>query len=148
MIYYNQKGEFMDAPDNDNIDNGCGHKSLSSEMVGWAINVDAAEDNDVGAFLSLYKKLSPYPIFRNKPITDSLFMKQYLGEKIATNNPLVKNIWMTGSLGLTNDKMYVNIHIILIDMTRKDFTNDVFDNLYKEVEEYLQSLTEQPPQNN
>lgn len=75
-------------------------------------------------------------------------MEQYikrekvLVEKLTCSHPKVINIWETGGLSAieNNSEMVRNIHIMLKDFTRHDFTDKGEGKAIEEAEQFLSSL--------
>lgn len=76
-------------------------------------------------------------------------MEQYIKrekvmvEKLTCSHPKVRNIWETGGLSAseTSPEMVRNIHIMLKDFSRHDFTDKGEGKAIEEAEQFLANLS-------
>lgn len=68
--------------------------------------------------------------------------KKVMVEKLTCSHPKVRSIWETGGLSAleTNPDMVRNVHIMLKDFTRHDFTDKGEGKAIEEAEQFLSTL--------
>lgn len=76
------------------------------------------------------------------------------GTRYYSDNPLVDQIWLTGSFGIESKISEAHIHVLLKDETRKSFyvpverdcnEEDVYRKLFQQADDYIESVTNTQP---
>ena len=108
----------------------------------YFITID--DSYDLGNFL---KRVTDYRVnqlslLTVETITSYLSYQKRVVTDIVCSHPKVSRVWLTGSTSAlqSDTTMYINLHMILKDGSRKDFHSDNYDKVIEEAENFLKSL--------